>query len=467
MPVFSIRVLQYTIIAFALLTASHSEAAGKGGVITLEDAYDRTLSSDQSIQIAWLEIRKAVLQPLSALTKLGPNISANLGYDGTGTTTKLSGLMPRRTFVGTNINSFGVNYTQTLLDFSVFPAFRLGKLTEKSTKLQYTFLVRQTLFGVASAYYDVLKQQAIVAINKQTVDLATGQLDQAKKRYDVGQVARTDVLRAQATLEDARHTLIGSQATLAISRNTFANILNLGGDTGFELREPPPFSLTSERFEAALDQAYARREDYTVSVIAIKQDIERHNEVKAQYAPKLVADVTQTWSGYNGTNQNISEWETTVALQIPIFTGGQREIDMRTTQYQIDETRLDHDKLTKTIQQEVKNSWLATRTLEETIKALQAEVKAAEQNYKDLDTQYKVGAATSLDVQSALRDLNNARTSLAGELYDDQVALRDLERSEAAFQTMRVSRATERFAATTSIFSSKDKTPEPLNPSSR
>ncbi len=458
MTVFPTKLLQFTIAAATLLATVRSDAVAKGNVITLEEAYDRTLSSDQSIQIAWLEIRKAVLLPLSALaTKLGPNITGSLGYDGTGTTSRLTGIIPNRsTFTGTNVRSFGLSYTQTLMDFSVFPAFRLGKLTEKSTKLQYTFLVRQTLFGVASAYYDVLKQQAIVAINKQTVDLAAEQYDQAKKRFDVGQAARTDELRAEATLEDARHTYIGSQATLAISRNTFANILNLGGDTGFELREPSPFTLTREGFDAALSQAYGRREDYAVSVIAIKQDIERRNEVKAQYAPKLVADLTQTWSGYNGANHDTSEWETTVALQIPIFTGGQREIDMRTTQYQIDETRLNHDKLTKSIQQEVKNAWLVTRTLEETIKALRAEVKAAEQNYKDLDTQYKVGAATSLDVQSALRDLNNSRTTLAAELYDDQVALRDLERSEAAFQTLRVTQATERFATTTSIFS-KDK----------
>lgn len=450
MPVFLPRYLQLFPILLTLCCTASLQAVEKGRVITLENAYERTLTSDQSIEIARLEIRKASLEPLSALTRITPRISANVGYDSTGETARQTGIIPvttsRAVTKRSDVRSAGFSYSQTLFDLSVFPAYRLGKLTEKSSKLQYSFTIREILFGVARAYYDVLKQQSIVAVNQQTLDLATVQLDQAQKRFEVGQAARTDVLRGKATLEEARRALIQSQAALATSRNVLANILNLGKDTGYEVREPAPATLDRESFDDALSQAYARREDYQVSAIAIKQDIERHNEVRAQYAPKVVADVSQNWNGYNGADHNNSIWEATVALQIPLFTGGQREIDLATTRYQINETRLNHDKLSKSIQEEVKNAYLATRTLEETIKALHAEVDAADQNYRDLDAQYRVGAATSLDVLTALRDLNNSRTILAGQIYDNQVALRDLQRAEAAFQTMRVNRAAERLA---------------------
>ncbi len=464
MPGFILRQLPTYILCASLLTLAPASAAGKERVITLEDAYDRTLASDQSIQIAWLEIRKASLEPLSALTRIGPQhlrqsrLQQHLGCQ----TAKQAGLIPisgsRSVTSRSDIRSFGFSYTQTIFDLSVFPAWRLGKLTEKSSKLQYTFTVRETLFGVAKAYYEVLKQQSIATVNKQTLDLAQAQLDQAQKRFDVQVAARTDVLRARATVEDARRALIESQAAVTIARNNLANILNLGKDPHFELREPSSASLDPESFDAALAQAYARREDYLVSIIAIQQDVERRNEVKAQYAPKLVADVTQAWSGENGVGKDISAWQASLALTIPIFTGGQREIDMRTTQYQIEQTKLNNEKLGKSIQEEVKNAWQATRTLEETIKALHAEVDAADQNYKDLDAQYRVGAVTSLDVQTALRDLNNSRTTLVAQIYDDQIALRDLQRSEAAFQTMRVTRAAERFAPKAKS-SSKDRRP--------
>jgi outer membrane protein TolC len=433
---------------------------GRTERLTLEEAYDRTLATDQTVTIALIESYKARLLPLSALTILGPQISARLGYDpsentttgGSGsptaqtTPTGLIGVAPgnnRRVTTRTDLRRAAITYSQTLFDFTVFPSYRLGKLTDQATRLQYQATVRDTLFGVARAYYDVLKLQAVVEVNEDTLSLAEKQRDDSQSRVTAGVAPRTDVLRAIATMENARRTLIESQATLTLARNTLGNILNLGGRLDFELVQPKDASFDDENFDDALTQAYARREDYRISGIAIQQDIERRNRVKGEYWPRVVADVSQNWDAYNGSSREVSNWEASLALEIPIFTGGQREIDLRTSQYQIDQTRLNHDKVAKTIQEELKAAWLAVRTLRETIKALQAEVAAAAQNHEDLETKYRVGDATSLDVQSALRDLNNSRTSLETQTYDYQVALRDLQRAQAAFQPLRVGRAAE------------------------
>ena len=55
--------------------------------------------------------------------------------------------------------------------------------------------------------------------------------------------------------------------------------------------------------------------------------------------------------------------------------------------------------------------------------------------------QYRVGAATSLDVQSALNELNTARTDLSAQTYDYQVALRNLDLATGVFQQQRVEQA--------------------------
>lgn len=433
-------------------------AATKQQILSLESAYDRTLSSDQSVKIAWWEIRKANLLPLSALTRIAPTISTGMTYTPSGQTGSRAsavagtgGLLSSssgRVTTRTDVLRGSISYQQTLLDFTVFPAYRLGKLTEESTKLQYSNIVRQVLFGLALAYYDVLKQQSIVSVNGQTVELASGQLDQAQKRFDVGQTARTDVLRSKATLEDARRALIQSQAALTLARNTLSNILNMGGRDEFTLVEPPGATFDAETFESVLEQSYARREDYKIARLAIQQDIERHNEVRGEYGPRVVASFNQNWDHVTGqTTGNRSNWDLSLGLQMPIFTGGQREVDLATTKYQVEQTRLEFEKTGKSIQQEVKAAWLNVRTLRETIKAVRAGLEAAEQNYKDLQTQYQVGTATSLDVDTALRDLNNQRTVLATQTYDYQVALRDLQRAQASFQTVRVTKAAESFSS--------------------
>ncbi len=454
----SIR-FQSFLLLLLMAGAGVSKDATKKPVITLEQAYDRTLASDQSIAIALIEIHKANLLPLSALTRLGPQISANLSYDPSnvttggssglmsGGTTSLTKTTSKRVTTHTDLRRASISWQQTLLDFTVFPTYRLGKLTAESTKLQYQATVRDTLFGVARAYYDVLRQRDIVSVNQQTLDLATEQLDQAQKRLDAGDVARTDVLRAKATLEAARKTLIESSSALVLSRNTLANILNLDDRDAYEITEPAGAKFGNEDFEFSLNQAMTRREDYQISAIAIKQDIERRNEIKGQYGPRIVADISQNWDRYNGSDRSQDNWSAGLALQVPIFTGGQREIDMRTSADQIEQTRLNHEKLAKTIQEEVKAAWLSVRTLRDTLVAVRAGLVAAEQNYKDLLVQYKEGAVTNLDVQIALRDLNNARTTLAAQTYDYQIAVRDLERAEASFQPLRVTKATTMLSA--------------------
>ena len=153
--------------------------------------------------------------------------------------------------------------------------------------------------------------------------------------------------------------------------------------------------------------------------------------------------INQNWDAYNGSDRYVNNWSAALALQIPIFTGGQREIDMRTAQHQIDQARLNYERTGKAVQEELKAAWLNVRTLKETIKALHAEVEAAAQNYKDLKVQYQAGTATSLDVQIALREVNNSRTILATQTYDYQVALRELQRAQAAFQPLRVTKAAD------------------------
>ena len=89
----------------------------------------------------------------------------------------------------------------------------------------------------------------------------------------------------------------------------------------------------------------------------------------------------------------------------------------------------------------MKDAWLNVKSLTETLTALQTQVSAAEQSYKDIQNQYTVGTSTSVDVLSALNDLNNARKDLTQETYSLQVALRNIEQVSGCFQEQRVNNA--------------------------
>ena len=442
---------------FAGAWALRAGAAGEAGphLITLEEAYDRTLATDQSIRIAYLEVRKARLLPWSALTRLGPQLTASGNYTRsesaltrpvteTEAAQEVGGAPSIHTVERTSHSrsggaSAGVSLQQPLIDMTVFPAYRAGKLSAESARLQQRFTVRGTLFGVAQAYYAVLEEQRFVEVNRETLRLSNEQLDLSQKRANVGEVTRSDVLRAEVVMQTARRTLIESENLLESRLNTLANILNFAPGTRYRVAEPPDYPTTLPAFEELLSRANGRREDLRVQDLAVLQDIERRKQVLGEYWPRVVVQFDGDINNNTGTsNSKQRAWQATVGVQVPIFTGGQREIDLATASLQIQQTQLNRDSLAKTIEQQVKDAWLAVRSLEETLKALRAQVAAADKGYQDLQNQYRSGEATSVDVLSALNDLNTARSDLNRQTYTYQVALRNLEQVTGTFQDRRV-----------------------------
>jgi outer membrane protein len=215
--------------------------------------------------------------------------------------------------------------------------------------------------------------------------------------------------------------------------------LNLAPDAPIDLVEPPDYPGMLPAFDPLLQRAYAQREDLRVRVLTIDQDLARRDEIIADYGPRVVAQFDTSRNNITGSSASRNyDWQAAVSVQVPILTGGQREIDLLTANRQIEQTRLDRERAAKTVESEVKQAWLTVRTLQQTIKALHAQVVAAEQGYHDLEIQYRAGTALSVDVLTALNDLNIARKDLAVQTYDFQVALRNLEQTSGVFQEARV-----------------------------
>ena len=413
---------------------------GKAGrLITLEEAYDIALATDQDIGVAYWEIRKANLLPWSALaTRIGPDFSVGPSYS----SHQSRGGGPGANNGDSESGNIAFSYSQTFVDFSVFPAYRNGKLAAVAARLKHQYTIRQTLFSVASAYYAVLAQEGVVKTDKTAVDMAAQQEDVAKKRLDVGEVTRTDELNARVTLESARRTLIQDQDTLLLDRDTLGNLLNLGGDSGFRVTMPEDYPTTIPPFEKLLGIGYRSREDLKTGEIAVAEDVAQKGVDLAAYVPKIAGNVENSLSnshGFYGPQSQV--WDASISVSIPVLTGGQREINVRTDSDQIQEDKLNRDKIAKTVEGDVRSAWLNARSLQDSLPALRAQVAASRQSYEDQQHQYEAGTVASLDVLTALTTFITSENTLAVQVNALQVALRKLELSAGVFQEQRVEQA--------------------------
>ena len=289
------RLLAFIIVA--TVCPLPSPAVENGNVIRLEQAYDLALSSDQAIGISYVALQRAKLEPTAAWTKLAPQISAVTSANGQSVRTTNT---PSRTSGSTaagRYNNEAVTLEQPLFDLSFFPAHRRGEISLAAARLDYRAKIREILFGVAQAYYDVLSQQKLLEVDKETLRLATEQYELAKKQSDVGVVTRSDVLRAQVVVETARRQMVQDSNALESKHNILGNILNLPPDKAFSLESPKDYPDTLPSFPAVLGKAMAQREDLRSKDLAIQRDQEAHKQARAEYAPKIVASVDAGTTG--------------------------------------------------------------------------------------------------------------------------------------------------------------------------
>ena len=61
---------------------------------------------------------------------------------------------------------------------------------------------QQVLLDAATSFMNLLRDQAILDLNRRNVEVLTEQLEQTRDRFNVGEVTRTDVAQAESRSSD-------------------------------------------------------------------------------------------------------------------------------------------------------------------------------------------------------------------------------------------------------------------------
>ena len=409
-----------------------------GQVLPLEEAYQLAVANDEQVKIAGSELAKAQLLPWRAIAMLTPRadiagvftrnkeeISFTQQQTLPGQTGTPSVIRPLESWQGTFI------LTQPIFQPAFLPTLQLGKDSVRQNVQNYGFTISEVLFGVARAYYDVLRAREQVRVTADTLKLTKDDLRQAEARFRVGEVTKTDVLRAEVAVAQAERTLVANQDNLQLTIATLARVV--GVREPLRVAEPVPLVSRGEPYEQLLEKAYSQRQDVRAQEAAVEVARDRKNQVLARYAPQ----VNTQWQYPRLDSPTFANrdkfWVLTLNFQVPLFDGGIRELDLQDQQENLIQAELQLGRLKKDVGLEVKRALLAVETLEATLATLKKEVTLAQENYKITSKQYGVGLATSLDVNTAVNTLNQVRTQLIDQTYAYQVELLALDRAIGAF----------------------------------
>ena len=411
-------------------------------IVPLEEAYQLAVANEEQVAIAARELAKAQLLPWRAIALMTPRGEVAGAY--TRNKNEISfvqegaNLDPARQVFGTTASirpqdtwraTFSV--TQPLFEPSFFPSWRLGKDAVHEGEQRYDFIVREVLFGVAQAYYEVLRFRAQVKIAQDTLNLAREELRRAQARFRVGEVTKTDVLRAEVSVERAERALVVDRNRLKLARTVLARTIGLSEVVG--VMEPVAASFSRQDYAQLLEQAYDQRQDLRAQKLAIQVQQGQKNIVLARYFPQVDARFAYPRLDPETFADQDEYWSLFVNLRWSIFDGGSREIDLQEANENLSQAKLRVGELKKEIRVEVREALLTVETLQITLEMLKKEVDLAQENYDVTSKQYRVGLSTSLDINTSLNALNQARTQLADQTYAYQVALLSLDNTVGVF----------------------------------
>ena len=106
---------------------------------------------------------------------------------------------------------------------------------------------------VIQAYIDVRRDMESLRIRQENVAVLKRQLDEAKARFEVGEITKTDVNQAAARYAAAQAQLAAAQSQLASSRAGYTSVV---GQAPGDLAQEPELS----QIPATVDEAFTRAE---------------------------------------------------------------------------------------------------------------------------------------------------------------------------------------------------------------
>ena len=309
------------------------------------------------------------------------------------------------------------------------PIYRGGRTTaltsraERDVETQRARLVaaeQQLMLDVAVAYMAVLRDQAVLELNRYNERVITRQLEAARDRFSVGEVTRTDVAQAEARLARALADRIQAEGNLEVSRTAYERLVG----------EPPgalaPPTLPQD-LPASRDQAIAVALEGNPTVFAAQfaalsaQDNIR--AVRGELYPTvnlnagLSRDYDRTTSGSRVDLASLA-----AELTVPLYQAGAVASRVREAKEVAGQALTQIEEARRAAIESATESWENLTTARARIQSLQTQIAAAEIALEGVQQEALVGTRTVLDVLDAEQELLDARVNLVVSQRDFAVA---------------------------------------------
>jgi outer membrane protein TolC len=361
-----------------------------------------------------------------------------------------------------------------------------AKFQEIADELNVSSTQNTVVQTVRSAFYDVLRDQALVDVAQSDVDNSQANLKDAQLRLLAGTTTRYDVVSAQASVASDQKALVSGQNTLDVAFATLNNNIGLDVNTSYAVTTQGavdvPVDQSSPIAEAPADTTKTLLPEQTLGDVkpgetigdsgaalvlrsqnfvvrgstklgadydALAQEaIKTRPEVLMEEAnveaahkgihvartyglPSISIGYTQNYTPTSITSTNVHVGESTVSASFPLWDSGYTAGKVKQAKASLSSAETARREEIDSIILEVREAYM---TLHESLVALgsaRTELAKADEGYRLAQLRYSVGV-TSTSFTSPILELSDAQQTLSTSSKDYVNALYDYNNDKSA-----------------------------------
>jgi TolC family type I secretion outer membrane protein len=320
----------------------------------------------------------------------------------------------------------------------VAAGIRAAKLGDQYAVLGFQRTVADTVLDVRKTFYSLLLAQQQVIVREQSVKLLAQQLEDARHRFDAGDVPKFNVLRAEVELANAKPPLIRAQNSVRLTREVLVKLLAIDTPQDFT-----PVTFTGQltyqprhwELPAALQDALAKRPELRQAEKLVGSSAEEIKIAQAGYKPEVsIFGGYQIYDSSFGheLDNTVNGWRAGARASWPIFDGMLARGQVTQARAKRAQAELDLADARRGIELEVRQAYSDYLQALELFEAQKKTVEQAEESLRLAEARFRAGTGTQLDVLSAQTALTEARSNEIQSLYDYNVAVATLDRATGA-----------------------------------
>jgi outer membrane protein TolC len=287
-------------------------------------------------------------------------------------------------------------------------------------------LLRQDVaFQVKEAFFGSLLAQERSEYARQNLEFAQAFLEMTELKFDAGDVARVDVVRARVEAATAANGIRRAENEVRLARAALNFLMGRMASSPLEVQG----QLRSPLGSYDLEQMTAWALESRPEIQRVQFAIQRENLTKSRGVLSYFPDFDVGAAKHRIVGEGES-WDVTLSLSLPLFFWQPARGEIAEANANLRSLREEASHLANAVSREVEEAYVNLTAAADQIRLFEEEILSqAEEAYALYELSYEQGEIGGIDLIEARRTLNEARTSYADALFNHDVARAAIERS--------------------------------------